>query len=106
MAYYELFPKFTCDGAPCEPSDFCKDKRKYEIDYSNPSSLYNWVQQFNMVCSPKSDFGLFGGVFFAGFSIGSLVLPKLSDIYGRKPLVLLGMSLHLLTGIKMLFETN
>ena len=35
----------------CTPSDFCNTDIPYYIDYSNPESLYNWVQQLNLSCN-------------------------------------------------------
>ena len=59
-----------------------------------------------MECAEKSEFGLFGALFFAGFSLGSLFIPRLSDKFGRKPLIFLGLSMHLITGVKIMTETD
>jgi len=51
-----------------------------------------------MECSPKKDFGLFGSTFFFGCVVSSFILPRLSDVYGRKPIALLGNVLHVIAG--------
>lgn len=47
-----------------------------------------------MECSPKSEFGLFGSLFFTGLLLGSFVFPRLSDIMGRRKVALVGNILH------------
>ena len=56
----------------------------YRINWNDTSSLYNWVEQFKLECAPKNEFGLFGSLFFFGLVISALILPRLSDSYGRK----------------------
>jgi len=75
---------------------------EYEIDYSSEFTLYNWVQQFNMECSAKSTFALFGSLYFAGLLLGSLVIPRASDLYGRKKMAVAGNILHIITAILIL----
>jgi MFS transporter, putative metabolite:H+ symporter len=62
------------------------------------STLINWIDKFGMQCAPKQQFGMFGSMFFAGVVIGSLVLPRLSDIYGRRKIAIIGNYMHLIPG--------
>lgn len=59
-----------------------------------------------MLCAEKEQFGLFGSVFFLGLVIGSLTLPKLSDVKGRKPIALFGNVLHVIAAMIILFSTS
>ena len=101
MGFYELQPTYKClnedaEWYECQSETFCQDPSIiFEIDHDSDSSLYNWVQQFDLQCAPKKKFGLFGSIFFAGVVIGSLILPRLSDIVGRKKLAILGNLVHL-----------
>ena len=70
--FYELMPKFKCRPASdkayiggwyeCSPEDFCgfEDKIEYEIDYTDLTSLKNWVYEYDMACAPRYQWGLFG----------------------------------------------
>lgn len=49
---------------------------------------------------------LIGSCFFFGTFSGSFVLPQLSDIYGRKPLFLVGVVLYIISVLGMYFSTN
>lgn len=55
-----------------------------------------------MECEPKNIFGLFGSLYFAGVVISSLILPRLSDIYGRRLISILSIFLHIFAGCTIL----
>ena len=59
-----------------------------------------------MECSPKSTFGLFGSLYFAGVVASSLIIPRLSDIYGRRKFFIFGISLHILTAFILLISRS
>lgn len=65
-------------------------------------SLNNWIQQFSLQCAPKNQFGLFGSSFFIGLVLGSLIVPRISDICGRKKMAILGCSSHFLASMVVL----
>ena len=46
---------------------------------------------------------LIGSLFFVGTFLGSFVLPRAADIYGRKPLFLIGLSLYIFVVICLYF---
>ena len=118
MGFYELQPSYLCSSDEvnwysCTNDVFCPNLRKdsiptpyYKVDLASESSLKNWVGQFDLDCSPKTDFGLFGSSFFAGVVLGSLILPRLSDIYGRRRIALIGNILHVFSGVILLFSTK
>jgi len=76
------------------------------IDQSSEFTLYNWIQQYQLGCTPKSTIGLFGSLYFAGLLLGSLIVPRASDLYGRKIMAISGNVLHIATAILMLQTTS
>ena len=58
-------------------------------------SLDNLIEQYDMQCDGKLTISLFGMMFFLGFAIGSVILPPLSDKYGRKNLFLLSLFINI-----------
>ena len=46
-----------------------------------------------MACASRYEFGLFGSLYFIAVVIGSLLFAPLGDIFGRKWIVTLGLSL-------------
>lgn len=57
-----------------------------------------------MECSPKNTFGIFGSLYFAGLVVGSIIFPRMSDIYGRKWISVVGNILHIAACIVILFS--
>lgn len=49
---------------------------------------------------------MFGALFFVGVTSGSLILPRLSDKYGRRKMALLGNLLHIIPAILFLISHN
>lgn len=66
----------------------------------------NWVQKFKMECSSRKYFGFFGSMYFLGSMFGSLIFPRLSDIYGRKPFTIGCSFLHIMAGFTILLSNN
>lgn len=91
VPFMELDPTYTCTSAAqpvpyeCEPKQFCKDSSiSYSIDWSSSTSLHNWVEQLDLTCADPDDVGFIGSSYFIGVMISVLILPRLSDIAGRK----------------------
>ena len=59
-----------------------------------------------MECAQKADFGYFGSIFFIGVVLASLTVPRLSDIIGRKKIVIFGLALHLIAGFAIMFTSS
>ena len=78
---------------------------KHRIAEDSPSSLKNWIEKFQMQCSPKTSFGYFGSVFFIGVALSSLIFPRLSDLIGRKHVAIIGNLLHVFAG-KLIFMSD
>ena len=68
--------------------------------------LDNWVEQIDLYCISKSESGLIGSMFFVGTFTGSFILPRASDIYGRKPLFLIGLTIFFGVVSAAYFVTN
>ena len=91
----------------CEKEEFCAlpvDQRG--IDWADPESLHNLIEQLDFYCAPGYAIGLIGAAFLVGVVIGSLTLTRLGDIHGRKPIYLLGLVMHLGFMAGILLSTN
>jgi MFS family permease len=89
--------------------EFCDLKLHYfakKPDFSDPRTLHNWVEQLDMYCYTKNTIEVIGSSFFAGAFAGSFVLPRLSDVYGRRPLFLTGLVLYFAVLIGCLCATG
>jgi MFS family permease len=73
------------------------------VDWSDEESLHNFVDQFNFHCDIKS-FGFFGALFILGLVLGCVTLTRMGDIYGRKPLFMLGLGIQVIIIYWILFS--
>jgi MFS family permease len=64
-------------------------------------SLDNWVDDLDLVCRHEWEVGIIGSSCFAGMFIGALTLSPISDIYGRRPVHIIGLVLSLIGGLWM-----
>jgi MFS family permease len=119
LNFLELFPTYLCKDLSdpikpiysCKPIDFCnKPGIGYMIDYSNPASLHNWVEDLNLTClyvnNEGTRIGLIGSLYFAGCTTSAATLPRFSDIWGRKVLYLISMGGHLLAYLGLLISKD
>ncbi len=108
IAYLELAPnEYLCDGVPCTPQEFCaQPSHPYKadsIDYEyregkEPNTnIYNWYTKLGLVCSPtkKKQMGLIGTLALLGVSISCLFVPRMGDLYGRKPVYAFALALQI-----------
>ena len=70
----------------CNPKYFCQNPReiRWHRDESSPVTLDNFINKYDLDCSGHLVISSFGMLFFAGFAMGSLIIPSWSDQYGRK----------------------
>jgi MFS family permease len=100
MSLLELYPRYLCKnpetGAEyeCTPDQFCGTKIQYRVDFDYFTSLHNWVEDLDLTCTPKSEIGLIGSMFFAGWAVSATFLPRLADLFGRKKVYLYSMICH------------
>jgi len=55
---------------------------------------------------PNWRIGLIGTIYFVGYIVGSTYFPRLADIYGRKPFVVVGALLQSICGLLLLYSNN
>ena len=85
-------PVASCVADKSIPDNICSGKViSYEIDWSNPYSLHNWVEKLDLVCSPEWKVGMIGSIYFVGLVFTLIWVPRLSDMYGRKFIFMVGM---------------
>lgn len=104
LSYLTLFPKYDCvwsDGKAhtedeCVADNICAVPSlvsSYSIDWTDIYSLHNWVEpdKLNLICEPGWKIGLMGSMVFVGWVITLPIIPRISDIYSRKKIFVLGM---------------
>ena len=60
----------------------------FRIDWASDNSLDNWMTKLDLICEEPYLIGFIGSIGFISLSIGSIVLSKSIDHYGRKNTVL------------------
>ena len=97
--YFEKLPtEYYCketaisEWKTCDLEEACKDTTySFKPDKESEGYLENWAEQMDLYCKTKVELGFIGSFFFIGTFIGAFILPRASDIYGRKPLFLIGL---------------
>lgn len=51
----------------------------------------------DLECTSKAQIGLIGSMIFIGWTTSAVILPRMADIYGRKPIILFSLTLQFLT---------
>lgn len=86
-------PGFICTtdtdpvGYVCAPADFCDNSSiTYTVDFAaSNENVYNWYTKLGLVCLPKSATSKIAIACMVGIFLGVLVIPRLGDLVGRKP---------------------
>ena len=68
--------------------------------------LYNWNKALSLECESEERMGAIGSTFFVGFMIGAIIFLRLSDLVGRKYVVLGAYILHCIVGVMLLGAKN
>ena len=66
----------------------------------------NLIRRLGLECSSSSQIGLIGSMYFIGVIVGALVIPSLSDKYGRKLMILVSNAIHLIAVGGILFSSS
>jgi len=101
LGYLIQEPKYSCSlasgvntanyDAICTTANICAGDPRITssaIDWTNEASLHNWHLQYDLQCMPKAQQGLISSMFFLGWCVTLLWMPRLGDVYGRKKLIL------------------
>ena len=89
LTYLLLEPAVTCGGEPCKLEVACEEGTPFEIVESDPVSLNNWLVELDAFCFSGFKIGLFGSLYFIGFTIASALI-KYGDRIGRRNFLLIG----------------
>jgi len=61
-------------------------------NFDHPDTFYNWVAKMDLYCPEKDNhkwfISLFGSSLMLGLMLGSIFLTNLSDLYGRKTILI------------------
>ena len=57
MSFLELQPKYICTATNgtdygCTNKDFCGTDIKFRVNYTDDTSLKNWVEDLDLYCTP------------------------------------------------------
>jgi MFS family permease len=104
LSYLLLMPDYVCVkngiATHCSSEMTCTVKYNhlsngktngYYIDYSNPTSLHNWIEDLDLRCASSWEIGFFGSAFFIGHVVGTTTLAKYGDIIGRIWMIKIGL---------------
>mmetsp|Transcript_16487 Transcript_16487/g.27995 ORF Transcript_16487/g.27995 Transcript_16487/m.27995 type:complete len:250 (+) Transcript_16487:334-1083(+) len=77
----------------CVPSYFCEEANgiTYEVVEESQITLDNWIKKYDLICAKPIIISSFSMSYFVGFAVGSIFVPTLGDIYGRKKVFLINM---------------
>lgn len=78
----------------------------HRVNYDYYASLHNWIDTFDLECTPKATIGLIGSIFFAGWAFAATFIPRLSDLYGRRKVFLITMAFNFLIYVSILLSHN
>ena len=87
---------------------FCDESNiDYEIDYeAENENIYNWYTKVRLMCKPTRATALIAMAAFFGVFIGCLFIPRIGDLYGRKPIYLASMIVQSPIIIILIINTN
>jgi len=114
IVYFTHVPPMLCQTTPdaswtsCTIDVACNsaDTYAYKPDPNSIETLTNWVSELDIYCLSDFDKSLIGSMFFVGTFSGSFVLPRAADVYGRRPLFLIGLTIYICVVIGLYFNTQ
>ena len=68
--------------------------------------MYNFMEDKNLRCLDRSEIGLLGSLVFLGWAFTSAWVPRLADLKGRKPIVLVSLLIELPAMVLILLTKN
>eukprot|EP00347_Sterkiella_histriomuscorum_P017312 403349866 len=115
LYYFEKEPAYMCRYDEISPYDKCSKSKicdstipvhDWYIDFTNENSLHNWVEQLDLHCASDIAISFIGSSFYIGTFVGSFILPRASDVVGRRPMFLLGLVLYFCVIISLVFNKS
>lgn len=116
LGFYTLMPSYICSdddwltSYSCTNTEICAGEStpqlNYQINWNSPTSLHNWVEQLDLMCYKKWHIGSTGSAFFLGWACTILIIPRLSDKYGRKWIYLLSIILTMVMMLLMIYVSR
>ena len=92
----------------CQPSDFCDDPRlvSFTPNLALSESYDNFINRLDLACASSSNVGMIGSAYFLGWVVSLLILPRLSDLYGRNKLIQSGAVVSTLAFMVIAYSSN
>lgn len=93
LCFLNDYPQYQClsDGKwqSCEREFICDQgisRSQWRINYEDEGSFKNWVDpdKLDLTCTDERLIGMMGLVYFFGFGISALIIPRIADKHGRK----------------------
>lgn len=84
----------------CEHKVFGKNNLRASMIRPNTTDteyLDNWVQKLDLLCESKERLGLLGSAYFVGILTAMIIIPQLSDFYGRKNIFVITLTITLMS---------
>ena len=114
ISYFTKVPPLLCQSYTSDAYTSCKKSvacdssqtRNFKADPEAVDTMTNWVSQIDLYCTGDFEMSLIGSMFFVGTFTGSFILPRAADIYGRKPLFLIGLCIYICDAVALFFVNN
>lgn len=78
----------------------------YRSVKTDAAYLNNWVDKLGMLCESQSNIGFLGSSYYIGIVVAMLVIPALSDCYGRKTVFVATMILQVFSQYGLMVAQN
>lgn len=109
LPYFRMLPEYVCKDHNgeriCSPKEIC-NKSIHNFQVKNSSNIKTWASDFNIICEEHFYFGLLGSFYFIGILFGNLFIAKLTDNYGRKPVLISYLILYITITILAILSKN
>jgi len=120
MQFLEKVPsKFECQinsqWQTCSKQHICdtyyphgevREGVSYRSVKNDPNYLNNWVEKLGILCETQSNIGFLGSSYYIGIVLAMIVIPALSDCYGRKTVFLSTMVLQVISQYGLIISEN
>ena len=118
MQFLEKEPsKFEClnnnEWGSCNKATICsrypgeiREGVSYRSIKSDPDYLNNWVDKLALLCQPQHKIGFLGSSYFLGIIGAMLVVPTLSDHFGRKNIFCMTMIISIISQYGLLISSS